>query len=205
MRNNRYIVANYTLHTVEDGGEKLVEATTEQRPFAFVSGMGMVLDALEETLEPLPAGEQFDLTLTPDRAFGERNDDNRHTLDKSLFYHDGEFDSENIYEGAVVKMNDGHGNVFDAKVVAVDDKSVTMEIDVDLNHPLAGKTLHFRGSVVTNREATDEEVAKIKQMLNGGGCGGHCGGGCGHCEDGGCGNCGGDDCGGCGGECGNKQ
>lgn len=192
--NHRYIVANYTLHAIENGKETFVEATTEQRPFAFISGMGIALDALEAALEPLSAGEKFDLKLTPDQAFGERNDDHRHTLDKKLFYHDGEFDSENIYEGASIKMNDGHGNVFDAKVVAVGESTVTLEIDVDLNHPLAGKTLHFVGSVDINREATPDEVTRMEQMLNGGGCGGRCGGGCGNCGDGECGGCGGDCC-----------
>lgn len=187
MDKYRYIVANYTLHTIEEGGETLVEATSEERPFAFISGMGLVLDALEAAIEPLSEGEAFDLTLTPDMAFGERNDDKRHTLDKSLFFHDGNFDYENIYEGAVVKMNDGSGKSFDAKVVEVGDTTVTLEIDIDLNHPLAGKTLHFRGSVSTNREATPEEIDRMRQILGRGGCKGHCGGGCGHQCEGDCG------------------
>ena len=59
----------------------------------------------------------------------------------------------------------------------------------------AGKTLQFTGEVLTNRDATKEEIQSILNQLSHecGGCGGHCGG------------CGGDDCGEdheCGGGCG---
>lgn len=192
MSNHRYITANYTLHSLEGGVETLVEATTKERPFAFVSGFDMVLDALEEALLPLQKGENFSLTLTPDRAFGERTDDRRHVLAKSLFYHDGEFDSENIYEGATIKLNDGRRNTFDATVIEVGSDTVKVEIDADLNHPLAGKTLRFDGTILENREATSEEVARLRDVLSGKcSCGG-CGGGCSGDSCGSCGSCSGD-------------
>jgi FKBP-type peptidyl-prolyl cis-trans isomerase SlyD len=62
---------------------------------------------------------------------------------------------------------------------------------MDLNHQMAGKTLHFKGEVISVREATEKELT---EGLHGeyvhtcGGCGGGChGGGCG---DSGCGGCG---------------
>ena len=72
-----------------------------------------------------------------------------------------------------------------AKVVKIEDDGVT----IDTNHPLAGKALNFTGTVIENREATEEEINKLIKMLTGGceGCGG-----CGHHD----GNCG-EGCGGC--------
>ena len=70
---------------------------------------------------------------------------------------------------------DNEGNRLQAQVVSVTDTHVT----VDLNHPLAGETLHFKGKVLGVRDATEQE---LKSLL-GGGC---------SCGDGGCG-CG-DDC-----------
>ena len=64
---------------------------------------------------------------------------------------------------------------------------------MDLNHPLAGKTLNFKGTVVEKVEATPQEIqAMISHLAGEGGCGG-CGGGscgsCGGCGEGGCGGC----------------
>lgn len=74
-------------------------------------------------------------------------------------------------------------------VVEIGDDKVT----IDLNHPLAGKSLHFTGSVLENRPATDDELHQLEQMMNGGGCSGSCsdcGGGCGGHEQGECHGCG---------------
>ena len=44
---NKYISVSYQLYTVEDGKKSLVEQTQQGRPFQFISGFGVSLDAFE--------------------------------------------------------------------------------------------------------------------------------------------------------------
>ena len=98
----------------------------------------------------------------------------------------GRFQNDVIFEGAVIPLVNADGNRFQGLVLEVKDEVVI----IDLNHPLAGKELHFKGSVVTSREATDAEVTALIKMMSGeGGCGCGCGcdGGCdGGCDSEGC-------------------
>ena len=142
----------------------------------------------------LAEGENFDFTLTADEAYGPYEEAHVIDLDKEIFCIDGRFDKNTIYPGNVIPLVNADGNRFQGLILEVTDSKVK----VDLNHPLAGKDLHFRGEVVTSRPATVAEIQAMAQMLSGeGGCGcgcDDCGGGChdhdhhhGHGEGGCCG------------------
>lgn len=190
---NKFISLNYQLYTIENGEKQLQEQTSKEHPFQFLSGFGISLDALEQHVINIEKGQTFNLTIEPAKAFGEYQPEGVHKLERGIFEIDGKFDSQNIYEGAVITLNDTEGHAFMAQVKKVEDDGVT----VDTNHPLAGKTLVFEGEILENRLATDDEVNSFIKHITGGcsGCGGHCDkdGGCGsNCEqDGGCGGCGG--------------
>ena len=191
-KQSKYISVSYTLYSIEDNGEKqLVEQTEQGQPFNFITGFCFSLDTFEQRMIELQQGEKFDFTLTPAEAFGDYDEEGVHKMEREKFYVDGRFDSEHIYVDSVIMLNDNEGKRFLARVIAMDNETVTL----DTNHPLAGKTLQFTGEVLTNRDATKEEIQSILNQLSHecGGCGGHCGG------------CGGDDCGEdheCGGGCG---
>jgi len=195
QKENKMIILNYQLYSVENGERQLQEQTTKEHPFQFISGFGISLDALEQHVLGIEKGQEFELTLEPEQAFGAYDPECVHKLKRDIFEIDGKFDSQNIYEGAVITLTDVEGHHFMAQVAKVEDDGVT----VDTNHPYAGKTLCFTGEVLENRPATDDEVtALIKHMT--GGCGGCKGcGGEGSCEEGKCGEggCGEGGCGGC--------
>ena len=206
-KTNKLIAAHYQLFTINDNGErKLVEETSQEQPFVFITGFGAALDALEEKLQDLERGAKFDFELDKDQAFGEHEPKRVIDLNKEMFCIDGHFDSKNIFKGAQIPLKNEDGNFFIATVLEIGDSKVK----VDLNHTLAGNRLNFKGYIIENREATKEEIQTMLNHLNGGGCGGHCGGDCGGCE-GGCdnhsheGGCGhhehGNDKGCCGGHC----
>ena len=201
-KTNKLIAAQYQLFTISDNGERtLVEETTKEQPFVFITGFDAALDALEERLENLKLGEKFDFELEKEQAFGEYEPKRVIDLNKEMFTVDGQFDSKNIFKGAQIPLKNEDGNFFIGTVLEIGDASVK----IDLNHPLAGKKLNFKGYIIENREATMDEIKTMLSHMNGGGCGGDCGGcvvGFGH-HEGGCvdhvGVCGQlEDVGGCG-------
>ena len=53
---NKFIVVSYALYDVtngDNGEEMLIERTTDERPFIFISGMGVTLPAFEEKVVDL--------------------------------------------------------------------------------------------------------------------------------------------------------
>ena len=171
--NNKFIAVAYKLYSLADGKETLIEEAPADRPFVFITGFGITLDAFENGVEDLPKGEQFTLNIECEEAYGERLDERVLDLNKEIFTINGHFDHDNIYKDAVVPLQNEDGNRFMGRVLDVTEDTVKM----DLNHPLAGLDLLFKGEIVENREATNEEVQQMLNHISGEGCGG-CG--CGH-------------------------
>lgn len=195
---NKFIRVSYALYDVtkgDNGEEMLIERTTDERPFFFISGMGVTLPAFEEKVVDLAEGEEFDFKLDPEQAYGLHYDERVIDLDKQIFTINGQFDAQHVQVGAVLPLQNEDGNRFLGLVLAISDDKVK----IDLNHPLSGKKLNFCGEVLESREATAEEVAHMAKLLSGE-AGGGCGGNCGDCKDGGCkdGNCGEGGCENCG-------
>jgi FKBP-type peptidyl-prolyl cis-trans isomerase SlyD len=194
---NKFMSVVYQLYTVTDGENKLEEQTGTERPFEFITGFGVALDAFEQQVMKLEKGSTFDFVLQPAEAFGEFDPQGVHKLQRDVFMINGHFDHENIFEGAIITLMDNEDHQFMAKVKKIEEDGVT----IDTNHPLAGKTLNFKGEIIENRDATEEEVQHLIKHLTGGcsGCGHHHGegecGGCGghheheHGDGCGCGHC----------------
>ncbi|MGN0069106.1 MAG: peptidylprolyl isomerase [Prevotella sp.] len=195
-KSNKYIAVAYKLYASLNGTESLIEEATEQQPFLFISGFGVTLQPFEEAVVNLGKGETFDITLPKEQAFGEFVDERIVSFDREMFCINGHFDHENIFKDAIVPMQNEDGNRFLGRVLEITEDKVKM----DMNHPLAGKELNFKGHVVENREATNEEIQAMINRLSGEGCscgcddcsggcheeheghGDHCGCGCGHCH-----------------------
>lgn len=178
---HKYITVAYSLYTDNaEGVHELVEQAPVEHPFQFITELGVALEAFEAKLKDLNAGDEFDFTLSVDEAYGPYEQEHVIELPKSTFMLNGRFQKDVIFEGAIIPLVNADGNRFQGLVLEVKDEVVI----IDLNHPLAGKELHFKGSVVTSREATDAEVTSLIKMMSGeGGCG--CGCGCeGDCEGG---------------------
>jgi len=190
---NKYVTLTYDLNVGEGDERELMEQATAERPLEFIFGTNSMLEAFEKQIEGLTQGDSFSFLLTPEEAYGDYDDEKIIELPKNIFEIDGKIDEQVLFEGNTVPMMDSSGNRLTGSVVSIENDLVTM----DFNHPLAGETMHFEGSVTAVREASAEEIAAL---FSGGGCG--CGsGGCDSCDDGsdegGCGS----GSGGCGSGC----
>ena len=183
ITNNAVVNAEYELYVDGENGElELMERATSEQPLNFIYGIGMMLPKFEQNLNGLETGDSFDFTISNEEAYGPYDDEAVIELERAVFEIDGKLDEEMVFEGNVVPLMDSEGNRLQAQVVSVNDTHVT----VDLNHPLAGENLHFKGKVLEVREATEEELNALLGGGGGCGCGGNCGDGCGDdcgCDD----------------------
>lgn len=151
IEKNHVVALHYTLNSIEENGEKtFIEKTDAENPFTFLYGVGMMLPKFEEHLQGMVAGDQKSFTITPQDGYGERADHATTQLPAEMFEQSG---MPPI--GAVLPLQDAEGNHLNAIVLEVSAEAVT----VDLNHPMAGKTLHFDIEVAATRPATEEELA----------------------------------------------
>ena len=128
--------------TAKHGGE----------PIEFVVGAGMLVGGFEKAVEGMKEGEEKEITLKPEDAYGEVNPQYVQALPKEKFPAEAEV-------GMMIGIPTPMGQI-PAKITAIDEETVT----VDLNHPLAGKTLVFKIKVVSFEDG--DFLAEMQQQAD---------------------------------------
>lgn len=146
---NCIVSIDYTL--TNDKGE-LLDSSPEGQPLVYLHGAAGIIPGLEKELSGKAVGEEFEVTLTPEEGFGERRPDMIQTIPRNVFP-----EPEQVQPGMYfnAQSNDGQQSV-QIVVTEVTEETVT----VDGNHPLAGMTLTFHGTVQAVRPASEEELAE---------------------------------------------
>lgn len=144
---NKVALIHYTL---KDGSGEVLDSSEGHEPLAFIQGIGNIIVGLEEALEGKNSGDRITTTVGPEKAYGLRSDDNVHVVPLASFQPDGD---EKVEVGMQVRVETNQG-VSIAEVTKVEGEEVTL----DLNHPLAGETLHFDVEVMDVRDATKDEL-----------------------------------------------
>ena len=181
MKITQNAVVEFSYDLEVDG--QIVDRTTNEKPLDYIHGTGSLLPKLEAQIEGMEPGDKFDVTLSPADGYGEVDPSRIIDLPKSAFEVNGEVREDLLVPGNTIPMMNSMGGVIPGVVIEVTEDSVKM----DLNHQMAGKTLHFTGEIHTVREATEKELTEglHGEYVHSCGCGG-----C-HGHDGGCGDCGG--------------
>ncbi len=182
----KHVSLVYDLYAIDDDGtQKLVHQSDPADPEQIIFGITQgVIQPLERALEGKQKGDEFNVVANSNEAFGAHDPDQVLELAKDMFEVEGKFDEEIVAVGKYVPMLTAEGFRVNGLVLEITPDKVKL----DFNHPLAGKTIRFKGKVQEVRDATEEE---IHIATNPGGCG--CG--CDHdhcgedhdCHDHGCG------------------
>ena len=153
----KVVTLQYSLAVVNnDNTETHVEKTTEENPLVFLAGIGMMIPMFEQHIMGKMAADTFDFILNPEDAYGLTQPENIASLPINIFFDaEGKFDSEKIKVGTYVPMMDNQGN----QHMGLVNKIGLEAVEMDFNHPMAGKKLHFTGSISSVREATPDELS----------------------------------------------
>jgi len=112
----------------------------------LIIGAGFVLPGLDRELEKMNVGEEKEVTIEPQDAFGSRKPDMIKTLPLKSF-------REEPKPGTMVNVGDAVGRVQSAS---------GGRARVDFNHPLAGKRLQYKVKII---DKIDEEKPRINAVL----------------------------------------
>ncbi len=141
------VTVDYTL-TLDNG--EVADTTQGGMPLRFLSGGGQLLPAFEDALIGLIAGDETQVTLTPEDGYGEYDEEAFEEVPIDQFPTD-----QRLELGMAIGVQDSSGEMYEAHISEIHDDTVIL----DYNHPLAGETLHFTIKVLDARPATEEELA----------------------------------------------
>jgi len=153
MNQGKVVTLQYVLRAGNSQGE-IIENVDENLPAQFILGIGSLIPDFESQIMGLQKGQAFEFVIPSERAYGEFEEQAVIDLPKSTFIHEGKELSHLLEVGSVIPMTDDQGNAINGKVLEVGKETVK----VDFNHPLAGRDLHFQGTLLETRMATPEEM-----------------------------------------------
>lgn len=144
IEKNRVVRFHYT---VSEPGLPPVETSKDREPLAVLIGHGNIIPGLEAAMIDHAAGDRFEATVASDQAYGERREGLVQRVPKKHFR------EARLQPGQQVVLNSSMG----PRAVTVVKVGGTV-VDVDMNHPMAGKTLQFQVEIVDVREAEPVEI-----------------------------------------------
>lgn len=135
-------------YTLEVEGE-VVDYSEKDDPLEYLHGHENIIPGLESALTGMSVGDSKQVTVVASEAYGELDPEALIEVSRS------DFPEEVPMEiGTQVQVRNMDGHVLDARIASIDGDKVKL----DFNHPLAGKDLLFKVTIVGLRNATQEEL-----------------------------------------------
>ncbi len=130
-----------------------VESSRDGDPVAYLQGHGNIISGLEGAMEGKEEGDTFTTDIKAANAYGPRQEDATQRIPLKHLMGDKKQNAR-LKPGMTVNINTEQG-VRQGTII----KAGKFNVDIDTNHPLAGKDLSFDIEIISIRDATDEELA----------------------------------------------
>jgi len=121
-----------------EDGEVFDASEKHGAPLEFEAGAGMVVPGFDAAVIGMEVGEEKTVTLKPQEAYGEPHPQAVQKVPKDKFPTEAKV-------GMMIGVPLPNGQQMPAKIVEITDS----EVSIDMNHPMAGKTLVFKIKVVS--------------------------------------------------------
>jgi len=135
-------------YTLKDGDGADIESSVGKDPVIYMHGHANIVPGLEQEMFGRQRGDTFSATVAPEQAYGLHDPNGVQRVPIKHLATRGK-----IVPGQMVAVNTRQG-IRHARAVKVGH----FNVDLDVNHPLAGKTLVFVIEIVDVRAATKEEL-----------------------------------------------
>ncbi len=133
-------------YAVAEAGGATIESSRDREPMAVLIGHKAIIPGLEAALMGRSAGDTFEVTVASEDAYGERHPGMVQRIPRK------HFKNQKLAVGMQIVVPTQMG----PRPVTVEKIGLSV-VDVDLNHPMAGKSLSFDVEIVDVRDATAEE------------------------------------------------
>lgn len=136
-------------YTLKDGAGETIESCDEGEPLLYLHGHENIVSGLEAALGGARVGDRVKAVVPPEQGYGARDEELVRTVPLSEFP-----EGEELEVGTEFEFEDDDGEPVLATLIGLQGDQAVL----DLNHPLAGETLHFEVEIRSLRAATREEL-----------------------------------------------
>lgn len=149
-----YVAFDYQL-TLDSGQE--IDSSSEGQPLGIITGSGQIIPGLEKAIMGMTIGDSLKISVESEDAYGQVNPELFQDVPRKQFPGDMELKPGMIFQ------SQGPQGPITINIKEVKDGDTVV---IDLNHPLAGKRLHFDVNIVEVREPTSEELSALSSGCN---------------------------------------
>lgn len=152
VENDKAVQFHYRLRDADD---RQIESSEGGSPATYLHGHRNIIVGLEKAMSGRQAGDKFTVTIPPEEAYGMRSPggpESGSALRVPVKHLQGK---QKWKPGMVATLQTERGP---RQVTII--KAGKFMVEVDTNHPLAGKSLTFDIEVVNVRDGQPEEIAR---------------------------------------------